>query len=143
MRCEHVAASDVVAMHDNGSRPWTKWLGGRTTLSTRMSGRGHTQPRPPTQHDALSLSSHPSTPLVQRLPLPTACRSPLLLSFHLLLLSSVGCQEVPPPPVQHHVYYGSHVTSIAVNGVTIDVYVNELVHNRVTHYNSSGSAQAV
>ena len=73
----------------------------------------------------------------------------MLLSLVSLLLPVADSADVPLPPIQHHVYYsGSHVTSIAVR--TPDaypdksgVYVNDVVHSRIIHYNSSGNVQAV
>ena len=64
----------------------------------------------------------------------------------LLLLSLVCCtlcDVLDPPPVQHHVYYsGSHITSGAIRvsetGAVYAVYVTDVAHNRLVHFNGSG-----
>ena len=77
-------------------------------------------------------------------PLARPC---LLVLVLLVLLLSVQGEESSLPPVQHHVYYsGSHVSSITLSfdaGVTSGLYASDVVHNRVVHYDSSGSVLAV
>ena len=84
----------------------------------------------------------PNFPFTVSPPLPRVLV--LAVPWLLYLVFFVTCSAVPPPPVQHHIYYsGSHVTSIAYNWEVGDVYVTEVVQGRVIRYNGSGNVAEV
>ena len=96
-------------------------------------------------------TTQPTSALLTLCSLWCTHRTILLLSLLLFLRSlclpsAVVAQYDFVPTVQHHVYYsGSHVTSIAAHTTVNagELYVTDVVSNRVVHYNASGRVQAV
>ena len=75
---------------------------------------------------------------------PCGRGSPVVLLLLLLSLVCGGYAEWVPAPVQHHVQYsGSHFTSIALHSGTGELYVTDVVHNRVIRFDSGGRVAAV
>ena len=93
-----------------------------------------------------SASSHCSVRSVRRPIGLSAAPSTVLLSLALVALLCVRSSAVPPhsaqqprPFVQQHLYYsGSHITSIALETRSGQLFATDVVHGRVIHYNDTG-----